>query len=177
MANPTYVLISSTTLGTTAASVTISSIPSTYTDLVLKVSAQDNNAANNRDSVGLTFNGDSTALYSWTYNYTTYNGQIGIRSGSAQTYILAGDIPGRINYTNLFGNMEIYIPNYTASTSKIASIMSVLDSNNTTNLYDSSSYYISGLYRSNTAISSITLTPSSPFNTYSSFNLYGINKS
>jgi hypothetical protein len=177
MANPTYVLISSTTLGTTAASLTISSIPSTYTDLVLKVSAQTNNAANNRESVNLKLNNDSTALYSYTYNYTTYNSQIGLRSGSGQTSINVGDIPGRVNYTNLFGNMEIYIPNYTASTSKITSVMTVLDSDNSTNTYDNSTYFVSGLYRSNTAISSITLTPSNPFNTYSSFNLYGINNS
>ena len=41
----TYTLITSQTLASSAASVTFSSIPSTYTDLVLRVSARTDNAA------------------------------------------------------------------------------------------------------------------------------------
>jgi len=70
MATPTYVPISTTTLGTAAASVSLSSIPSTYTDLVVvmkaKIAAQK--------SVLLQFNADGGTNYSSQYNY--YEGSV-----------------------------------------------------------------------------------------------------
>ena len=45
----TYTLISSNVLSSSAASVTFSSIASTYTDLVLRVSARDDRAGSDWD--------------------------------------------------------------------------------------------------------------------------------
>jgi hypothetical protein len=64
MAN-TYTLIESQVLGSSAASVTFSSIPATYTDLVLKVSVRSNRAAG-FDNIDIRFNGDSASNYSRT---------------------------------------------------------------------------------------------------------------
>jgi hypothetical protein len=61
-AGNTYVAIAEQTLGTAAASVTFSSIPGTYTDLVLVISAQD--TTNN--SFALICNSDTGTNYSRT---------------------------------------------------------------------------------------------------------------
>lgn len=59
----TYEPIATSTLGSTAASVTFSSIPSTYTDLVLIISGRVSSSSGNNVS-GLRFNGDSASNYS-----------------------------------------------------------------------------------------------------------------
>jgi len=61
----TYTLINSNTLGSAASSVTFSSIPSTYTDLVLVVSNITN--ASSTNSVFLRFNSDTATNYSSTF--------------------------------------------------------------------------------------------------------------
>lgn len=61
----TYTLIGSSTLGSAASSVTFSSIPGTYTDLVLVVASVTN--ASSTNSVFLRFNSDSGSNYSSTF--------------------------------------------------------------------------------------------------------------
>jgi hypothetical protein len=64
-AGSTYTPIATTTLGSTAASYTFTSIPSTYTDLVLIV----NGAISAAQNIGVEFNGDSGGNYSFTRIY------------------------------------------------------------------------------------------------------------
>jgi len=69
----------------------------------------------------------------------------------------------------------LYIPSYTASQSKPVSAASVTENNATTSYISANA----GLYRSNTAISSITIIDninSRSFASGSSFYLYGISK-
>lgn len=61
-AGATYEPIATTTLGSAAASYTFSSIPSTYTDLVVVCSAVTATV----DNLVINFNGDTAANYSWT---------------------------------------------------------------------------------------------------------------
>ncbi len=61
----TYEPIATNTLGTASSSITFSSIPSTYTDLVLVASNILN--ASSTNSVFLRFNSDSTTNYSSTF--------------------------------------------------------------------------------------------------------------
>ena len=63
---PTYTLISSNVLTSSQASVTFSAIPATYTDLVLRISAQADGASNAFDNITLTFNGTGTTNHSST---------------------------------------------------------------------------------------------------------------
>ena len=66
MGTPTYTLISETVLGSAQASVTFSSIPGTYKDLVLEVhSGQTVNAFVH----SIQFNNDTGNNYSYTYVY------------------------------------------------------------------------------------------------------------
>lgn len=57
MPTPTYDLISEQTLGSSSASVTFSSIPQTYKDLVLEITA----AASSGTNVRVQFNGDTSS--------------------------------------------------------------------------------------------------------------------
>ena len=61
----TYEKIQTTTLSTSQASITFSSIPSTYTDLVLVGSAKS--LISGTDSIGIAVNGIGSGIYSRTY--------------------------------------------------------------------------------------------------------------
>ena len=169
MAN-TYSLISSNVLSSSAASVTFSAIPATYTDLVLRCSVRTDNASG-IDNLGLVFNSDTSSLYSSIMvrsNGTT-------ASSASQTnaaYIDARQIDGNTATSNTFGSTEIYIPNYTVAQNKTSSVHFVSE-NNLTAGYNGT---VAGLYRSTTAISAITLNSvnSNNFLSGSSFYLYGI---
>jgi hypothetical protein len=63
-AGNTYESIATQTLGSNTATVTFSSIPSTYTDLVLVVVVKNSSTLNNGRFF---FNNDTSALYSGTY--------------------------------------------------------------------------------------------------------------
>jgi hypothetical protein len=166
----TYTLISSNVLGSATASVTFSSIPATYTDLLIKASIRDN-ADSNSGAVAMTFN-SSTSNYSGRLIYGDGNSAASaFLSGLA--YGWAGTITNA-NYTaNSFSNHEIYIPSYTSSNYKLYSANSVVETNATT-----ANYLVAtaGLWAGTSAISSITLAINTNpnFAAGSSFYLYGI---
>ena len=167
MAN-TYVLISSSTVGSGgAASIDFSSIPATYTDLLVKVSGREatgtsllftmqiNGVATNQSTREL--RGSGSAASSGTNTISTLD-----QNGSGTT-------------ASVFGSAEIYIPNY-ASTSiyKSISIDSVSE-NNATAAYMRLS---SALWSSNSAINQLTFYASSGnIAQYSTAYLYGIKNS
>jgi hypothetical protein len=162
----TYTLIASNTLASTTASVTFSSIVSTYTDLLVKVSARGTNASTTVEML-VSFNGVSTNLSSRLLYGT------GAAAGSVSPSNIAGAISAANDTSSTFGNSEFYIPNYAGSTYKSVSFDSVSE-NNATTAYQ---YLTAGLWSNTAAITSITLTPAaSSFATNSSFYLYGISK-
>ena len=171
----TFVKIASNTLTATASSVTFSSIPQTYTDLVLKVSARDNNGSNWGGGY-LRFNGDSS---SGNYNGIQLAGlgsSVSTSTGSGSwgtNYMLAGRANGGTSTANTFGNSEIYIPNYTSTTQKSASSDDVTETNATSALMA----IVAGSWVGTTAITSIEiLTPGALYQINSTFTLYGIKK-
>jgi hypothetical protein len=167
----TYTLISSNVLTSSAASVTFSAIPATYTDLVLRMSVRSDRA-NNKDEWRMSINADSSALYSDTYVYGVASTASSGRA-SAATAVRDGGMDAANNTANTFSSLELYIPSYTASKSKAFSYFGVTENNATTNNEIDMFAY---LYRSSTAISSLALTSStsSNFVSGSSFYLYGI---
>jgi hypothetical protein len=172
MAN-TYTLIQSNTVGSGgASSVTFSSIPATYTDLLIKLSVRDARATLAVSDIRFNFNGTGagtniTGRYLYgdgsSVSATTIgsNGELGFGTASGAT-------------SNTFGNAEVYIANYAGSNPKSISSDSVAE-NNATAGYN---LILSGLWSSSTTITSIAMTPfTSPFSQYSSFYLYGIKNS
>ena len=171
----TYELISSNTLASSAASVTFSAIPSTYTDLCLKVSARSDNVST-QDIINLRFNGNSNSIYSRTQ---LFGGGAGGTQGSSNSSnisrILAPYIDGDSATASTFGSNEIYIPSYSASQNKPVSVYGVSETNATGTYMGVSA----ALFSSTTAISSMVVAPENGTNwlTGSSFYLYGIKNS
>lgn len=145
---PTYTLIASNTVGSGgAASIDFTSIPSTYTDLLVKVSARGtysgtfinlrmnfNNTASNQTMRRITGNGSATSSASLTNFYT-------------------GVMPTAAATSNTFSNFEFYIPNYAGSTNKSASFDSVSENNAT----ESYAILVAGLWSDTSAINRVTL--------------------
>lgn len=169
----TYKLISSNVLASSAASVTFSAIPSTYTDLVLRMSVRNDRAVTD-GTLRLTVNANSSSIYSWTY--LQGNGSAASSARSAATTFLS-DIPleGSSATSNTFSSIEIYIPSYTASQNKPVSTFGV----NETNATAIEMKAVAGLIATTAAVSSIELSNTSTFQfvSGSSFYLYGIKNS
>lgn len=173
----TYTLISSNTLASNVASITFSSIPATYKDLVVRFSARTSISSYTNDSLRMRFNGVDTSSYSYIHMRGSGIG------GGVTTYVLtppetsgfAGLINGNNSTSNTFANGEVYIPNYTSSTQKqFSSFLGQEDNFDTA--YVST---LANLSASTSAISSITFLTinDAPLVTGSSFYLYGINNS
>jgi hypothetical protein len=161
-AGNTYTQIASTTLGSAAASVTFSSIPATYTDLVVICNVQT--ATGGDDSVGFQFNGDTTGNYSFTYMNADGSSASSGRAGTQGSMQF-----GLVNSSN-WGVSIGYIQNYANTTTK----KTVLGRGNMSSLIRA---YV-GLWKATpAAINSVTIL-STP-NVYnfivgSQFSLYGI---
>lgn len=159
----TYIKIASNTVGAGgAASVTFSSIPSTYTDLVIRASARSDSSV--MDFL-LRFNGSSSNLTDrWLYG----DGATAASINNTAIYVEGN----RGTWTaNTFSNTQIYIPNYTSANYKSVSIETVTENNATT----ANAFMIAGLWSNTAAITSATILPSSGnIVQYSTFTLYGI---
>lgn len=165
MAN-TYILISSVTVGSGgAATIGFTSIPATYTDLLIKFSV--------RTDAAVTLAGCNISLNSSTSNFTS---RIVTADGSTiDSYNNQGTrvavIPGASQTANTFSNDEIYLSNYTGSNDKSHSADSIAENNGAT----FAATLVAGLWSDSSVISSITLTPGSGnFVQYSTAYLYGI---
>lgn len=179
MPSPTYVALAKTVLTGSQASITFSSIPSTYTDLILVVSSRQQDSGSYFEQFYLEFNGSATAVYSQTM--VRGNSSVaGSNQNSTQAYFNYLYQTGPSNTANTFGSVEIYIPNYTGSTNKVMSSTSVVENNSTT----AGESWIAGaaqLWRNTSAINQIKLTASGGgagnFTSGSRFDLYGIKNS
>ncbi len=161
----TMQVIQHTELGSGQATITFSSIPSTYTDLMVVYSLRVSNTSF-ANVVYVSFNG-STSNFSG--RYLEGNGS-SAASGSLGRYVGAYNNPT----ASTFGNGQLYIPNYAGSTAKSFSVDSVTEANATASYQD----IIAGLWNDTSAINSITfsLTTADTFVTGSSATLYGILK-
>ena len=162
----TFIKIADVTVGLLgAASIDFTSIPSTYTDLVLKISTRVTTVSIQGD-VTITFNGLSSS-YSQRTLYGSGSGTASITE-TAITYRADGSTAT----ANTFDNTEIYIPNYAGSTYKSTSMDNVTE-NNATGAF---SAFCASLWSNTAAINQITLTPNSgaTFVQYSTATLYGV---
>jgi hypothetical protein len=173
----TYEAIATVTVGSGgAANITFSSIPATYTDLLVKISSRCDYGEIDQ-AVFVRFNGDSAANYS--IRELLGNGSVGVSSlsWSSQTFIFAFQGAAQNATSNTFGNIEMYIPNYAGSTNKSVSVDGVTETNASsgTNRLNSLS---ASLWSNTSAITSIALTSQNgSFVQYSTATLYGIKNS
>ena len=160
-AGSTYTPIATTTLGSATASYTFSSIPGTYTDLILVVNARLSSGAAN---FNLQFNSDTGSNYSSTVLAGDGSSAFSVRSSNSTS--------GNIGLVGAeYGTTVINIMNYANTTTNKTAIASYK--------MTSSAYGEAGakvvLWRNTSAINSVSiLVTTSTFNTGSTFTLYGI---
>jgi hypothetical protein len=151
-AGNTYTQIASTTLGSAASSVTFSSIPGTYTDLVVVV---DSTITSGSVDTRIRINGDTSTNYSRTYLYGDGSSAV---SGRNSTDDAIGSGSKTIHNVMNYANTTTYktsIARYgTAGSLTLAQ---------------------AALWRSTAAVTSFTILHiSSTFTAGSTFNLYGV---
>jgi hypothetical protein len=168
MAN-TYKLISSVTVGSGGASnIEFTSIPATYTDLLVKLSGRSSRSAAVLEEFLLTFN-NNTSGYSEQWLRGTGSSASG-SSFSGSSIQQLGQ-PGAGATASVFGNWEFYIPNYAGSNNKSISLDGVTE-NNAATAY---TYLEAGLWANSAAITSIKISAGSYLAVqYSTAYLYGI---
>jgi hypothetical protein len=156
----TYTPIFTTTLSSTASSVTFSSIPSTYTDLILVC-----NPLSTSGDTYIQFNGDTATNYSST--------------------VLYGNAVPAIGSTRTSSDSKIYLDWQATSTTTGATsyIVSINNYANTTtykttlgrgNQPSAGVDVIVGLWRSTSAINSIKITAVGTLQIGTTYSLYGI---
>jgi hypothetical protein len=154
----TYQPIATTTLGSSASSVTFSSISGSYTDLVLVVAGTYTSGGTN--DAALQFNSDTGSNYSWT----RLLGNGSAASSSRSTNDVQIDF-GLISSTNQ-SNSIAHIQNYSNSTT----YKTVLGRGNSTEYVGA----IVGTWRNTSAITSITVKSAATYSSGTTFVLYGI---
>jgi hypothetical protein len=159
----TYEKIATNTLSSAQASVTLSSIPSDYTDLVLVVNGKTNGFGG-YNALSLRVNSDSGSNYSRTIIY----GGNGFKdsysySNETSTFVTIGQ------QADAFGNAIVNFNNYSNTTTHKPFLGR---DNYSTNVV----YATVSLWRNTSAITSITLSGTGGHDIVSgsTFNLYGI---
>ena len=161
-AGSTYTPIATTTLGSATASYTFSSIPSTYTDLVLVFNGS---ASSGTPLVTLQFNGDTATNYSdTTLSGNGTSATSGRDSSVAQIYASGAD-----SLTTGISQLIVNLQNYSNTTTYKTIITRSGNAANGTSA-------VVGLWRSTAAINSIKVFnhTATNFAVGSTFTLYGI---
>ena len=170
----TYELIASSSLANnTTNTVTFSSIPQTYTDLKLVISARSDVTGQQYANIVMQPNGATTNLSD--KNLFTINGTSAGSGGDNEMVI--GQAATGDQTANVFGNSEAYIPNYTGSNYKSSS----MDGVNENNATGAAVTMFAGLWQNTAAITSLDIKflsgSGTNFKQYSTFYLYGIKNS
>lgn len=142
-AGSTYTPISTFTIASATTSQSFTSIPNTYTDLVLVMNLKGSNASG---YPALRFNSDSGTNYSVTFLYGTGTSATAGRSTNASWAYCQWN--STFSTTNFNYNNIVHIQNYSNTTTNKPYLARAGNASNTTEV-------ISGLWRSTAAISTI----------------------
>jgi len=162
MATSTYTPIATQTLGSATASVTFSSIPSTYTDLVLVANHAGVSSAN---ALYVTLNSDTASNYSYTL--LTGNGSSATSARGSITAAYFGNSTLTIGGTN----SVVHLMNYSNTTT----YKTLIGRNNAADGAQPNATAAVNLWRNTAAITSVLVSYYNVnFATGSTFSLYGI---
>lgn len=150
-------------------SITFAGIPSSYKHLQIRLFAKTNTAPNFYDTVVMRLNSDTASNYSYHF-IEGYNSSISSQNATSMGFIQFYSIGGNAN-SSMFGAQIIDLLDY-QNTNKFKTLRQLggFDGNTA----GGSLYFSSGLWRSTSAITSITFSNSQTFSQYSSFALYGV---
>lgn len=127
-----------------AASIDFASIPATYTDLLLVVSARVDSGAT--QDMALRFNGSSIGYGDYTL---MGNGSSVYNQASYTDKTMLLPVPGSLATTNLYSSTSVYIPNYLSSTNKTIHVEGVVGSG--------WMGFVAGTWTSTSAITSLSI--------------------
>lgn len=176
VASTSFESIATVTVGSGgAANVEFTSIPGTYTHLQLRALAKTNRSDATTDILKVTVNSDTASNYSW--HALGGNGTSAFAdSGTSTSYIRQDWVAGNgSGSSNVFGAFVLDILDY-ANTSKYKTYRFFTGVDTNSGSTDSRIYLTSGLWRSTSAMTSISFAPldGTGFLQYSHFALYGI---
>ena len=168
MAN-TMIKLQTVTVGpSSAATISFTSIPQTFTDLKIVLSGRVD-ASSVSESCKMTFNGVTTG---YSNRYVFGSGSAGSSGSDTQSFVFR--VSSGTSTASVFGNGEVYIPNYTSSNYKSFFDVSVAENNATS----TGAIFTTNFWSNTAAITSITVTPlNGSFVQYSTATLYGIKSS
>lgn len=160
-------LISTVTVGAGgAASIAFTSIPQTFTDLLLVLSLRANDTGTSWIGGNLTINGVTT---NQTERYLYGNGSTASSTSASTIEFFANS---GSSTANTFGNASIYIPNYASTTTNKSYSQDLVTENNSATAFQ---LIHAGLWSSTAAITSLSYAlPSNNLVQYSTASLYGI---
>jgi len=151
-----------------AASIDFTSIPGTYTDLMVVYSLRATSGGPYNLLTRL--NGDTSASNYMIQLYGNGATAASSKNNTGETTLQSGVVNGAGDTASTFSNGQTYIPNYTGSALKTVSVDAVTENNGTT-AYPS---LFAGKTGVTAAVTSISLTAGSNFAQYSTATLYGI---
>ena len=158
-----------------ASSIEFTSIPATYTDLLIRISARTNRSGQVVDSLKLTFNSSTSGFSARGLGANAASTPFSFTNAGSASIEDAVFVTAASATASTFGNADIYIPNYASSNNKSVASDSVSENNATT------SYLLidAGLWSNTAAITSLKLAPlnGSLIDQYSTATLYGIKSS
>jgi hypothetical protein len=158
-AGATYTNIATTTLGTASTTVSFSSIPSTYTDLILVSNILGGDATRL-----WSFNGDTGSNYSYTFMRGDGSAATSGRDTAAKMFMAFCDSVNPTQPTVAIANFQNY--------SNTTTFKTVIMRGSAVGKWVSASV---GLWRNTAAISSFTIiSDSDTFKVGSTFTLYGV---
>ena len=178
LSSPSYDSIATVTVSSPVSTITFSSIPATYTHLQLRWIGRSATTSGTYDSLYTRFNSDTGSNYS-EHAILGYGAGVTVDVNNANTFIIVEPLCSSGAIANNFGAGYFDILDY-ANTNKYKTLKGSggFDNNGNggTNFQYGYQAVISGNWRSNTAISTITFTTGSTSNfaQYSQFALYGI---
>jgi hypothetical protein len=168
----TYTLITSAVVGSGGVTdIEFTSIPQTYTDLLLLTSLRDDRNISLNDGI-LSFNGsnsDFSRIYLETTNSATPTSDI--QANNNLVYATTAQAT-----SSTFSSTQIHISNYTSSNNKPISMDHIILSNGT----PSNLGFFTGLWSNSSAITSLKISPSGSgikYVQHSTAYLYGIKNS
>ena len=168
-----YQIATATVTSGGAATVTFSSIPSTYKHLQIRISAESNRATYGTDSVQFKINNDVGTNYS--FHQLGTDGSTAYGLGVINTATMYWDVIGTTQ--SAFGGGVVDILDY-ANTNKYKTFRSLMGNDNNGTIAGSGGAVAlaSGNWRNTAAIDTITLNPvyGTLFNQNSTFALYGV---
>jgi hypothetical protein len=153
MPTQTYTPIATNTLTAGTTTVSFTSIPATYTDLVLVINAGTN------VGYAVRLNGDSGSNYSFTRLYG--NGSSAVSDRGTNTTDLTSNWGGGTN--NI---ITVQVMNYSNTTTYKTALTRIGD-----NTY---AVGMTGLWRNTAAVNQVSITASANYGVGSTFTLYGI---